>query len=30
MAITRNIVTLIKKDVSEEVYLCIEMFRYDE
>ena len=32
MAITRNIVTLIKKDANEEVYLYIKMFRclYDE
>ena len=31
MAITRNIVTFIKKDANEEVYLYIKMFRcYDE
>ena len=31
MAITRNIVTLIKKDANEEVYLYIKMFLcYDE
>ena len=27
MAITRNIVTLIKKDPNEEVYLYIKIFR---
>ena len=30
MAITRNIVTLIKKDANEEVYLYIKMFRCND